>query len=301
MYRSIATRMWEFDDFLSMSPEQRYLYIFLSTNPASTTCGIYELQFKTMAFQSGLVSAPFESALRGLSLAHPSMVIVDWETNEVCLPMQPRTTLVDASPRVWKHVTKEIEKVKSKPLLRAMIEANSSTIGAYYRAHLNRLTIAEVNASKGGIVGSNVIEVLDDNMLQVPEDQGNAPKYKIKENKINLLENKEVAQTEETGKVYPAQQVMNNLLAFEDAAKFMQAELEKRGMAKGINPASYSQYFQNKQKKGDWSALILPKSEGEKNRWIGQHYAGIVSWRPDLYQPKGGVNGAAPERSSLSL
>lgn len=37
-------------------------------------------------------------------------------------------------------------------------------------------------------------------------------------------------------------------------------------------------YFENEQKNGNWFRLQIPTTAKDKQRWIGQHYAGIEKW-----------------------
>jgi len=158
MYRSVSTSIWADDSILSMSPEQKLLFLYLHTNPYASACGIYKLQLRTMGFQLGLIHAPMESALKGLCAAFPDFVAVDWATMEVALLQYPGQTLITAGTRVLAHVGKEIEKVESQYLLRELIARNSATLSKPYLAHLRRLQMERINEDKNH---GDLLQVVD--------------------------------------------------------------------------------------------------------------------------------------------
>ena len=54
IYRSIQTAFWQDAKVLEeMTPEDRYFYLYLLTNPAVKQVGIYQLTRKQMAFELG--------------------------------------------------------------------------------------------------------------------------------------------------------------------------------------------------------------------------------------------------------
>ena len=175
MYRQVSTAIWTDDIILSMSPEQKLLFLYLHTNPYASACGIYKMQLRTMGFQLGLTAAPIESALRGLAAAFPDFVAADWETGEVALLQYPKQILISASKRVMGHVEKEIEKVQSIMLLRLLIAKNSASISKPYLAQIRRLQVGEINNSKN----YGDVAIIADNQ------QINGKKEKEKEKEIN--------------------------------------------------------------------------------------------------------------------
>lgn len=184
-YRSVATTIWTDDTILSMSPEQKLLFLYLHTSPYSSACGIFKLQFRTMSFQVGLMGDPFESALRGLCAAFPDFVAVDWKTGEVALLQYPRQTLIDMSPgqggKLYAHIRKEVEKVESQYLLRELIARNSATLSAAYLEQLRRLQMRVINAGKiEADVVDDVEVVLYGDVVQVVEDEDDDRKRETK-------------------------------------------------------------------------------------------------------------------------
>ena len=188
MYRSVSTSIWADDAILSMSPEQKLLFLYLHTNPYASACGIYKMQLRTMGFQVGLMSAPFESALRGLASAFPDFVAVDWQTNEVALLQYPRQNMIDISPGIgakfFAHIKKEIEKVESQYLLRELIARNSSTLSAPYLAQFRRLQMQVINGAKIRVDNVEGVEVVlygdDAQPIENQEDTRKTRNLKLK-------------------------------------------------------------------------------------------------------------------------
>ena len=142
-----------------MSPEQKLIFLYLHTCPASTQCGVFKLPVKTASFQLGYTNSPLESALRGLCSAFPDFVAWDGVTGEIALLQYPKQTLIEANNRVLSIVINELKEVKSVYLLQQMIAQNSATIGKMYLSRLRQIQMQNVNNS--GDENVNVIPYVD--------------------------------------------------------------------------------------------------------------------------------------------
>ena len=147
-YRNVSTALWTDDIYLSMSPEQKLLFLYLHTSPYSTSCGIFRLQLKTAGFQLGYTHAPIESALRGLCATFPDFVAWDEQTGEVGLLQYPKQVLTNASGKTLAIIKRDIEKVQSVTLLRRLISLNSSTISKPYLEQIRRLQVGSINSAR---------------------------------------------------------------------------------------------------------------------------------------------------------
>lgn len=168
-YRNISTAIWTDDNILSMSPEQKLIFLYLHTSPYTSACGIFKLQPKTMGFQIGITSAPLESSLRGLCAAFPDFVAVDWHTMEVALLQYPRQLLITANARTLAICTKDIQNVQSQYLLRELIKRNSAGLGAPYLAHLRRLQMQEINSHSANVLLDGDLLISVENQQIIPE------------------------------------------------------------------------------------------------------------------------------------
>ena len=53
VYRYVHTNYWQDDFILSLTPEEKFFYVYLLTNSKTKQCGIYELSKKVMVFETG--------------------------------------------------------------------------------------------------------------------------------------------------------------------------------------------------------------------------------------------------------
>lgn len=166
-----------------MSPEQKLIFLYLHTCPASTQCGIFKLPIKTAGFQLGYTTSPVESALRGLCAAFPDFVAWDATTGEVGLLQYPKQTLIEANNRVLSVVVNELKDVKSIYILRQMIAQNSATIGKMYLSRLRQIQMENLNK----IGGENVnvipcVELPQPTVIQLLEPEREIEREKERDN-----------------------------------------------------------------------------------------------------------------------
>ena len=85
IYRSIQTAFWQDAKVLEeMTPEDRYFYLYLLTNPAVKQVGIYQLTRKQMAFELGY-SMESVNALLERFIHHHDIIRYDYDTREICI------------------------------------------------------------------------------------------------------------------------------------------------------------------------------------------------------------------------
>ena len=174
-YRSVSTAIWIDDTILSMSPEQKLIFLYLHTCPASTQCGIFKLPIKTAGFQLGYTTSPVESALRGLCAAFPDFVAWDATTGEVGLLQYPKQTLIEANGKVLSIVINELREVKSIYLLQQMIAQNSATISKMYLSRLRQIQVQNINENNA----ERVSDVGYGNMVYPVVNQDDEPEIEI--------------------------------------------------------------------------------------------------------------------------
>lgn len=266
-FRAIPTKIWADDTFLSMSPEQKLIFIYLHTSPYVTQCGIYKLQLKTMGFHLGYMSSPVESALAGFCLAFPDFVAWDKETGEVALLQYPNLFLKDAPQKIWNYVVKELAEVQSIELLKRVIEKSSATTSKPYLSRLRSLNMEIQNARR-----ENENTLLDIDVAQEVESQ-----------EVTSEIEKKRKEKKEKGK---------DTLDFSPDAYKKTANrfviYYRKNICEDFTEWRFAlPYFQNLQKKGEWFELREPNDAADWQRWIGKHYAGIVQWakREPVFNP----------------
>lgn len=114
LYRSIQTSFWNDPWVLELTPEQKYFYIYLLTNPNVTQCGIYEISVKQMEFETGYIK---DTVFKLLTLFEKKGKIkFSLSTSEICLINFSKYNY-NSSPSVMKRVNNELKEVKNKSLI----------------------------------------------------------------------------------------------------------------------------------------------------------------------------------------
>lgn len=85
IYRNVSTTFWTdskvSDDF---EANERYLYLYLFTNPHSNLCGCYEISLKQIAYETALPIKEVQTCINGLETDH-NVIRYDHDTKEVVL------------------------------------------------------------------------------------------------------------------------------------------------------------------------------------------------------------------------
>ena len=114
--RIVDTSFWtdgKMDDF---SPEDRYFYLYIMTNPFSTQLGIYEISIKQVAFQLGYSLDAVKVLLDRFQNKY-DLIIYDPETSEIAIKNYLKHAIVKGGAPVRDCLVKEINKVKNKELI----------------------------------------------------------------------------------------------------------------------------------------------------------------------------------------
>ena len=61
IYRQVYTSFWQDGFVLTLTPEEKYFYLYLITNSKTSLCGIYELPIKIIEFETGYNRETVES------------------------------------------------------------------------------------------------------------------------------------------------------------------------------------------------------------------------------------------------
>lgn len=85
IYRNVSMTFWTdskvADDF---SADDRYIYLYLFTNPHSNLCGCYEISYRQMAYETGLDANKLKTVIRRLQDRH-DVIRYNEDTKEVLL------------------------------------------------------------------------------------------------------------------------------------------------------------------------------------------------------------------------
>lgn len=114
IFRKIHVTFWD-DPFVeTLTPEEKYFYLFLMTNPKVTECGIYELTKKKMRDWTGYNEETVEKLLK--RFIDYKKVAYNEETKEIALINKPKFINILGKP-VIDCIKAELNQVKDKSLI----------------------------------------------------------------------------------------------------------------------------------------------------------------------------------------
>ena len=113
-YRYVHCKFWQDPDMLDYTPEEKYFYLYLLTNPHTKQCGIYEISVKQIAFETGFNRDTAQKLIDRFS---------DYEKIKYCSESKElaiRNWLkynYSTSPKVKTCIENELKSVKSRDLI----------------------------------------------------------------------------------------------------------------------------------------------------------------------------------------
>lgn len=122
IYRSIQTAFWQDAKVLEeMTPEDRYFYLYLLTNPAVKQVGIYQLTRKQMAFELGY-SMESVNALLERFIHHHDIIRYDYDTREICIVNWGKYNFPRAGTPIENCIRKELREVKQTDFIKIIYD-----------------------------------------------------------------------------------------------------------------------------------------------------------------------------------
>lgn len=140
-YRQLHTSFWDDPLILDLTPEQKYFYIYILTNPNVKQCGIYEISIRQICFHTGYNS----DTIRQLIELFEKMEKIKYskETNEIVIINFLKYNYSN-SPTVKKCIEKDFESVKNKELIKY-----TYTIDSVYTQYSDNKKEEEEEEKKG--------------------------------------------------------------------------------------------------------------------------------------------------------
>ncbi len=114
-YRQLHTSFWNDPLILDLTPEQKYFYIYLLTNPNVKQCGIYEISMRQITYHTGYTRDTVDSLLN--MFQDINKIVLSKKTNEIALVNFLKYNY-SASPTIKKCIEKDLEEVKNKELIK---------------------------------------------------------------------------------------------------------------------------------------------------------------------------------------
>ena len=146
--RVVSTSFWEDEKVVNdFSPEDKYFYLYLLTNPHTTQLGIYKLVPKTAAFELGYSKETVFMLLDRFESKY-EMIRYNNETCEVAIRNYLRHSVVKGGKPVMDCLLKEEVRVEDKSLLKYIYVNN------LYIDNLN-ITVKEYIEHLGNLINTN--------------------------------------------------------------------------------------------------------------------------------------------------
>ena len=114
--RIVDTSFWTDGKMDEFSPEDKYFWLYLLTNPFSKQLGIYELSVKQAAFQMGYSIDAFNVLLDRFENKY-RVIVFSKETNEVAILNFLRHSVIKGGKPVEDCIRKEMTLVKNRRLI----------------------------------------------------------------------------------------------------------------------------------------------------------------------------------------
>ena len=112
--RVVSTSFWEDETIVNeFSPEDKYFYLYLLTNPHTNICGCYEIGFKQMARDTGYNEETVRHLVRRMETVH-KVIRYNRTTKEVLLLNWSKYNWTD-SEKLLTGVNKAASFIKSEP------------------------------------------------------------------------------------------------------------------------------------------------------------------------------------------
>jgi len=116
-YRQIQCAFWTDKFVLRLTPEEKYFYLYLLTNPKTSQCGAYELPIQIAVFETGYNVETIHKLLH--KFHEYGKAVYDSDTEEVYLVNWLSHNWID-SEKVIPRVIKDASKIKSNTIRLAL-------------------------------------------------------------------------------------------------------------------------------------------------------------------------------------
>jgi len=113
-YRKIHDNFWTDPDIEALTPEQKYFYLYLLTNPSVNQLGLYEFSVRRACFETGYNQ---ETVCKLLDLFEEKGKIKRSSTTKELLIVKFYHHNKSNSPKVIKHIEGLIEEIKDRSLI----------------------------------------------------------------------------------------------------------------------------------------------------------------------------------------
>lgn len=99
------------------TPEERYFFLYLLTNPNTKQCGIYHLPIRTISYETGYSVEVIRKLLDKFQNNYKN-IVYSYDTNEIAILNFLKHSIVKGGKPVEDCLRKELEEVKDKSLIK---------------------------------------------------------------------------------------------------------------------------------------------------------------------------------------
>lgn len=234
--RCVCTNFWLDTKIMDMlTPDERFVALWLLTNPATNMLGIYEFSLTMMASQTGFNKETLKMILRRFDEKY-GIIKYSENTSEVAILNSLRYGIVGGGAPVKSCLERDEKTIKNKKLLKYVIEHLKT------KEDIENVTVREYLAEAEQRL-EGIEQVIDDEELEQEEER---------EEEQN--EQQEVLETKETKPKKKAKRFVK------PTVEEVQAYCEERN--NNVDPLNFYDYYEargwmlGKQKMKDWKAAV---------------------------------------------
>jgi len=119
IFRKVHIKFWSDSFIQSLTPEKKFFFLYLLTNEKTRLCGIYEITFRQISYDTGYNIETVEKLVE--FFVDAGKIMVSRDTNEIAIKNWSKFNKSD-SPKVASLLKSDYKVVKNKELLKFINE-----------------------------------------------------------------------------------------------------------------------------------------------------------------------------------
>lgn len=153
IYRTISVTFWTDPKVVDFSAEDRYMMLYLLTNPHANITGCFEVNFRQMAFEMGHSTESVICIIERLAEKH-KIIQFNQETSEILILNWWKYNWSGGSPNVLKAVKSAAESIKCEQFREYVLD-KANNFGKKEESNKEEITVNSntVNSNSNIIVG----------------------------------------------------------------------------------------------------------------------------------------------------
>ena len=171
--RLVDTDLWTDEKVEEFTPEEKYFWVYLLTNPYTKQLGIYHITKKQMAFQLGYDVDTVSKLLDRFENKHQLIKYID---NEIAIFNFLKRSILKGGKPVEDCLKADLKNVKHKELIEAVFDHLQNE-------NLNETVMKVISNYKNDIHNDNDIYSIV-NVSSTIRNDGTVPKYDPSRNKV---------------------------------------------------------------------------------------------------------------------